>query len=203
MKSKLYVITFYVLILQGCWNTKNAVPPNLLGHWHMEEPYSMSLDITDSLVFVNRNSLVGEFETFPLVDSTGAISLPLYCGCGGSLLPVVNKFHLGRRTLTYDNKIADYCYAFTPLTFTKSNPNDCRTKHAFGGYARKVKLLNFPKAYSGVLNFDSLTNNVSLGFVMVGYPTDAKNFGESPKIQVDDVFAEITEMPEYIEAVKR
>lgn len=204
VKLQIYLLPLYVITIgiQSC--SQQSTFKKLQGHWHMDEPYSLTLDIEDSVVILNKYSLIDYPEEFPLLDSVDhAISLPVPCGCGGSTLPVMRKFQLRRDTLIYDEKISEECYAFTPIKFAKNNPSQCRWKHAITGRNPILNFTSFPKVTSTmVINLDSLRSVSPIASILVGFPIEKEQFGVNPKIQAYDVFIEPKEIPLFIEQQK-
>jgi hypothetical protein len=192
-----------VSTLLSCRRTKQNTFDMLQGHWHMDSPYRMTLDISGSTVEVNKHSLFETPEQFQLFDSaTNDIMLPIPCGCGGMTLPRVDKFSFRSDTLIYDDEIVALCYAYTPMKFVRGNLEACQWKHTIQGNSINVKLSAFPICTSSPVNLDSLRRTSLVSYINIGVPEHIEMFGRRPKIQVNDVFVEPTEIQQFIDSEK-
>lgn len=200
--SLLWGIVLFVLFLQqGCQLSDDAHLQKLKGHWHMEHPYNLTLDISDSIVVVNQYSLTGDHYQFPLRDSKDrSISLPIPCGCGESLLPAIKKIKFNKDTLIYDDeKAIEDCYAFSPVKFVKSDIDKCKWSHALGWKSELINVSNFPKANSNLINGDSLRREKAIITLLIGYAVEQEQYGVNPKILARHTFIDITEIPFFLE----
>jgi hypothetical protein len=198
VKSTIFIVI--LMTLQTCFPSRPTTIDSLKGHWHMDTPYSLTLDITDSVVQVNKYSFRNdERYEFQLFDSTdNAITLPIICGCGGTMLPVVRNFTISKDTLRYDNGISVTCYAITPICFLKSDPENCKWSHILSGISPTVRLASFPERTSTIVNVDSLRQQNIVVFLDIGPPLNKAQFGDYPRIQAADVFITLDEIPEFI-----
>jgi hypothetical protein len=166
----------------------------------LNDNYDFTLDIDDSLVKLNQYSLIEPYESFPLLDSISKLpALPIPCGCGGAVLPAVDKFQIRGDTLIYDDSIANDCYAFIPIKLIKANPANCKWKHAITRH--EVSLMNFDSAKSKIVDLDSLRKTSTIVNILIGY-TIYEEFGDLPKIQAADTFIEPSDTPRLISEVK-
>lgn len=190
-----------VSIAVGCSSSKESTLKRLQGHWHsVGYPFLISMEIEDSLVSLFRYSLQIEERRLQLFDSIGSILLPVPCGCGGAILPVMSEFYFSGDTLVYDNdEILDECYAFKPMKFIKSNPAVCQWSHYV---FQNVLTVRLPTSKSGIIEVDSIKKNSLTGFISIGPPKDPE-FGVEPKIQVQDVFISIKDIPIFISVTKQ
>lgn len=187
----------------SCSQTRQNTFDRLQGHWHMDSPYRMTLDISSSTVEVNKYSLFETPEKFQLFDSaTNDIMLPIPCGCGGATLSVVDKFSFRSDTLIFDDKIVESCYAYTPMKFVRGNLEVCQSKHTIQGNDINVKLSKFPICTSSLVNLDSLRKTSLVSYINIGIPERTDMFGLQPKIQVNGVFVEPTGIKQFIDFEK-
>jgi hypothetical protein len=195
---KVLVCSLSIVCCQQCTKRESKTINPLEGHWHnIDDRYDLTMDIDDSLVVLNKYSLFEYPETFPLFDSVNhKPSLPIPCGCGSAVLPVIDKFQIVGDTLIYDNKMAEECYAFTPFQFIRCNIKNCNwTQHYFPG--QEVSLENFDSMKSMTIDLDSLRRNSVIINIAVGYPK-SEEFGNEPKIQEMGVFIELEDISKVI-----
>lgn len=173
----------------------------LQGHWHMDIPYSMTLDITDAGVEMNKYSFTETPDWFPLFDSgTHNVLLPI--PCGNATLPVVGKFSFRDDMLIYNKKIVKLCCGYRSMKFARGDPKTCQWDHTLEGHNLNVKLSAFPMRTSSVVDLDSLRNTSWVSHVNVGIPERTDMFGSRPKIQVHDVFIEPPGLKQFIRSEK-
>lgn len=181
----------------SCRQQKQSTLDKLQGHWHMDSPYRMTLDINNSSVEMNKYSLVETPRRFPLFDSvTNDILLPI--PCGNTTLPSAIKFSFRADTLIYDDEIVERCSAYGPMKFVRGAIEMCRWKHTFQGRSINVKLVAFPIRTSSVVDLDSLRRTSLVSYINIGIPERVDMFGLRPKIQVSDVFVEPPGIKQFI-----
>ena len=205
-KRRLHLALAFLLIVStflSCSQIKQNTFDTLQGHWHMDSPYRMTLDISNSVVEVNKYSLFETPERFQLFDSaTNDILLPIPCGCGGATLSAVEKFSFRSDTLIYDDEIVERCYAFRPMKFVRGDLETCQWKHTIQGNSINVKLSAFPICTSSLVDLDSLRRTSIVSYINIGIPERVDMFGLRPKIQVNDVFVEPTGIKQFIDSEK-
>jgi hypothetical protein len=205
--SRTLALTSLVLVIvstfSSCSLTRQKTLDKLQGHWHMDSPYQMTLDINHTSVEVNKYSLFETPEQFSLFDSAAHdIVLPVPCGCGGGKFPYVNKFSFRSDMLIYNNKIVKNCYAYSPMRFVRGDLKTCKQKHTIQGNDINVKLSAFPIRSSYVVDLDSLRRTSLVSYISIGLPTNVDMFGSSPKIQVNDVYIEPRDIQLFISSEK-
>jgi hypothetical protein len=188
---------FIVFFFVKCIKKENKSINPLVGHWHnRNDIYDLTLDIDDSFAILNKFSLLEYPEIFPLYDSVHhRPSLPIPCGCGSAVLPVVDKFQIIGDTLIYDNEIAEECYAYTPFKFIRCNIENCKWADALP--RQYVSLKKFDEVRSKIVDLDSLRSKSIIINIAVGYPK-SEEFRHEPKIQSMDLFIEPTDIPRLI-----
>ena len=187
----------------SCSPTRQKTLDKLQGHWHMDSPYKMTLDINRSNVEMNKYSLFETPEQFPLFDSaTHDIVLPIPCGCGGGKFAYVNKFSFRSDMLIYNKRIAEKCYAFTPMKFIRGDLKTCKWKHTIQSNDVNVKLTAFPIRTSSVVDLDSLRSTSLVSYINIGIPERVEMFGFHPKIQVNGAYVEPRGILQFIRSEK-
>lgn len=197
-------VLIYGVLLVGMTSCKKqlSVHEKLQGHWHVsDENYNVSLDIEDSVVIFNKYSLVSFAppEKFDLYDSTKAPVLPFYCGCGSSILPVVNEFQIKGDSLICTDETLDFCYAYTPLKFVRGDLKTCKRDHAFVGYLEYLELVHFPVRKKAANTLNEIAQQYFTASLLIAYAVDSTQFGSKPKILAGDAFIEMAEVKRYID----
>lgn len=198
-KTIVIALMMGIISLPGCGDSKETTLQKLKGHWHMKTPYRLTLDISDSTVKVNQYSMLNYPIEVPLFDSLdGSISLPIFCGCGGTAMPIVKDFFFSHDSLVFDNKITSKCLVDAPVKFWKDDPEQCKWTHALENWPDDLELSSFPEQTLPFINLDSLRENNIVAFMALGYPVKKDLWGIMPKIMVRDLFISFTEIDEFI-----
>jgi hypothetical protein len=171
-----------------CSDPSEATLQKLQGHWHLAKSLTTSYDFVDTLLVVNKYSLVGQTYRFSVYDSARKrILLPGFWS--ESFLPGYDAFSIKNDSLIYHE---DQTKEFI---FLKSNPELCSLVHAFSISA--LNLSSFPKQKGRLINMDSLSKT-SFMSIMVGKPKYSA-LGTDPKIQVHDVFIQTSDIPTFVQ----
>lgn len=174
-------ILFICFVIFGC---KPDVE-DLKGHWHpVDEGHTYTtLDIDDSLVYINAKSLTGPYNpySFYLYNLNDSLQLPVFIK--NSFLELTTDFQLDNDTLIIGEQ---------KIKYIKNNPIEYWEKDLFADLMIEI---NLKDCKGNSMSSDSLQQGYDLSFVNIGKP---KQTSTLDTIQVNDVFIEPHELLLFI-----
>jgi hypothetical protein len=193
---KVLLVVFTSALFTSCDTTEETFQ-RLQGHWHsVKYPFRITMDVEDSLVYLDRYSLTCRQSSGVLFDSTGALALPGICGCGLPAEPVWQDFYFDGDTLIYLTKdLVNICITVDTIKLIKSDPKSCKWRH----YSSNEELVvATPYALSTKIeNVELVRNTLATAILFIGHPKRTE-MGINPKIQVRDVFITLKDIPTFI-----
>jgi|GEM_PF-4572255 len=173
------LLIFFVVI--GC----RPDAEDLKGYWHpvyKGHTYT-TLNINDSLVYINAKSLTGQFDpySFYLYNLNDSLQLPVFIK--NSFLELTTDFQLDNDTLIIGEQ---------KIKYIKNNPIEYWEKDLFADLMIEV---NLKECNDNSMSSDSIQQDYDLSFVSIGKP---KQTSTLDTIQVNDVFIEPHELLLFI-----